>query len=80
MCPSLYKRGVAELRNRVVHTDHLTQLSNRSGGLDVIYHYQRDVNTPNEGRCLVEFFSRPPSAGRRLQFCRICMKTGMEYL
>jgi len=68
------------LRNRVVHTDHLTQLSNRSGGLDVIYHYQRDVNTPNEGRCLVEFFSRPPSAGRRLQFCRICMKTRMEYL
>ena len=68
------------MRNRVVHTDHLTQLSNRSGGLDVIYHYQRDVNTPNEGRCLVEFFSRPPSAGRRLQFCRICMKTRMEYL
>ena len=38
-------------------------LSNRSGGLDRLYHYRRDVNTPNEGKCLVEFFSRPPSAG-----------------
>jgi len=29
---------------------------------------------------LIEFFSRPPSAGYRLQFRRICMKTGPEYL
>jgi len=56
------------------------RLSNRSGGLDGLYHYQRDVNTPNEGKCLVEFFSRPPSAGYRLQFRRICMKTGPKYL
>ena len=76
----VYKRGVAELPNRAEHTDHLTWLSNRSGGLDGLYHYRRDVNTPNEGKCLVEFLSRPPSAGYRPQFCRICMKTGPEYL
>ena len=76
----VYKRGGAELPNRADHTDHLTWLSNRSGGLDGRYHYQRGVNTPNEGKCLVEFLSRPPSAGYRPQFCRICMKTGPEYL
>ena len=59
------KRGVAKSRNRAELTDHLIMLSNCSGGLDGLYHYQRDVNTPNEGKCLVEFFSRPPSAGYR---------------
>jgi len=49
----------------------MIMLSNRSSGLDVLYHYQRDVDTPNEGKCVVEFFSRPPSAGYRLQFRRI---------
>ena len=58
----------------------MMMLSNRSGGLDGLYHYQKDVNTPNEGKCLVEFCSRPPSAGNRLQFRRIRMKPGPEYL
>ena len=76
----VYKRGGAKSRNRAEHSDHSIQLSNRSGRLDGLYHYQRDVNTPNEGKCLVEFFSRPPSAGYWLQFRRICMKPGLEYL
>ena len=29
---------------------------------------------------LVEFFSRPPSAGRRLRFRPTCMKTGLEVI
>ena len=66
--------------NRAELTEHITYLSNRSNRLDGLYHYQRDVKTSNEGRCLVEFFSRPPSAGYRLQFRRICMKTKPEYL
>ena len=66
-----YKRRLAKSANRADHTEYMTYLSNRSGGLDGLYHYQMDVNTPNEGKCLVEFFSRPPSAGYRLQFRRI---------
>jgi len=50
----VYKRGDAESRNRAESTDHFTHLSNRSGGLYELYHCQRDVNTPNEGKCLVE--------------------------
>ena len=76
----VYKRRVAKSPNCAVHTEYMIQLSNRSGGLYGLYHCRRDVNTPNEGKCLVEFFSRPPSAGYRLQFRRICMKTGPEYL
>ena len=76
----VYKRRVAKSPNRAVHTEYMIQLSNRSDGLYGLYHYQRYVNTPNEGKCLVEFFSRPPSAGYRLQFRRICMKPGPEYL
>ena len=76
----VYKRRVAESANRAEQKEHLSKLSNRSDGLDGLYHYQRDVNTPNEGKRLVEFFSRPPSADYRLQFRRICMKTGPEYL
>ena len=76
----VYKRGVAESPNRAELTEHLSHLSNRSGGLDGLYHYQRDVNTSNEGKCLVEFSSRPPSAGYRLQFRRIRMKPEPEYL
>ena len=66
--------------NRAEHAEYMIMLSNRSGGLDGLYHCQRDVNTSNEGKCLVEFSSRPPSAGNRLQFRRICMKTRQEYL
>merc|ERR1711865_1178089 len=58
----------------------MTMLSNRVGGLDGLYHYRREGNTPNKGKCLVEFFSRPPSAGYWLQFRRICMKPRPEYL
>ena len=76
----VYKREVAESANRADHTDHFIGLSNRSGGLDGLYHYQREGNTSNEGKCLVEFFSRPPSAGYRLQFRRIRMKTRPECL
>ena len=76
----VYKRGVAKSRNRAEHTDKEIMLSNRSGGLDGLYHYQREVNTSNEGKCLVEFFCCPPSAGYRLQFRRIRMKTEPEYL
>jgi len=68
------------LPNRAELMEHITHLSNRSGGLDGLYHCGREVNTPNEGKCLVEFFSRPPSASYRLQFRRICMKTEPEYL
>ena len=50
-----YKRRGAESRNRADHTDHFIQLSNRSGGLYGLYHCRRDVNTPNEGKCLVEY-------------------------
>ena len=28
----------------------------------------------------LELFSRPPGAGRRLRFRRICMKTGLELI
>ena len=76
----VYKRRGAKSRNCAESTDHLRHLSNRSDGLDALYHYRMDVNTPNEGKCLVEFFSRPPSAGYRLQFRRIRMKSGPEYL
>ena len=56
-----------------------TLVSSGVGGakqMSCLYHYQRDVNTSNEGKCLVEFFFHPPSARYRLQFHRICMKTG----
>jgi len=33
-----YKHGVAELPNRADHTEYMTMLSNRSGGLDGLYH------------------------------------------
>ena len=66
--------------NRAEHTEYIIGLSNRSGGLYGLNHCRRNVNTPNEGKCLVEFFSRPPSAGYWLQFRRICMKPGPEYL
>jgi len=68
------------LLNRAELMEHLSKLSNHSGGLYGLYHCQRDVNTPNEGKCLVKFFSRPPSAGYRLPFRRIWMKTGPEFL
>ena len=50
------------------------------GGLDGLYHHQTEGNEHKLGSCLVEFFSRPPSAGRRLRFRRLCMKTGLELI
>ena len=52
----------------------------RPGGLDGLYHYQTEGNEHKLGSCLVELFSRPPSAGRRLRFRRMCMKTGLELI
>ena len=52
----------------------------RPGGLDGLYHQQTDKNEHKLGSCLVEFFSRPPSAGRRLRFRRLRMKTGLELI
>ena len=52
----------------------------RPGGLDGIYPQQPKKNEHKLGSCLVEFFSRPPSAGRRLRFRRLWMKTGLELI
>ena len=52
----------------------------RRGGLDGLYHQQTDKNEHKRESCLVEFFSRPPSAGRRLRFRRLCMKSGLELI
>ena len=52
----------------------------RPGGLDGLYHQQTEGNEHKLGSCLVEFFSRPPSAGRRLRFRRTCMKTRLELI
>ena len=41
------------------------------GGLDGLYHQQKEGNEHKLGSCLVEFFSRPPGAGRRLRFRRV---------
>ena len=49
-------------------------------GLDGLYHQQTDGNEHKLGSCLVEFFSRPPSAGRRLRFHLLSMKTGLELI
>ena len=52
----------------------------RRGDLDGLYHEQTKGNEHKLESCLVEFFSRPPSAGRRLRFRRLCMKTGLELI
>ena len=52
----------------------------RRGGSDGIYRHQMNKNEHKRESCLVEFFSRPPSAGRRLRFRRTCMKTGLELI
>jgi hypothetical protein len=36
---------------------------------------KRKKNEHKLGSCLAEFFSRPPSAGRRLRFRRLCNET-----
>ena len=52
----------------------------RSGGYDGLYHYQTEGNEHKLWSCLVEFFSCPPSARRRLRFRRLWMKTGLELI
>ena len=52
----------------------------RRGGSDCIYRQQTGKNEHKIGSCLVEFFSRPPSAGRRLRFRPVWMKTGLELI
>ena len=51
-----------------------------SAGKDGIYHQQMEGNEHKRESCLVEFFSRPPSAGRRLRFRPTRMKTGLELI
>ena len=60
--------------------EHLIGLSKCSIGLDGLYHQQTEGNEHKRESCLVEFFSRPPSAGRRLRFRRLWMKTGPELI
>ena len=71
ICAPLCKeRGAADKLNREALTDHLTYLNLCPFGLDGLYHQQTDKNEHKRESCLVEFFSRPPSAGRRLRFRR----------
>ena len=49
----------------------MTRTVNGTGQLDGLYHQQTEGNEHKRESCLVEFFSRPPSAGRRLQFRRL---------
>ena len=67
----LDKRVVAKLPNPEEIPDHLRHLSNCSIDLDGLYPQQTEGNEHKLGSCLVEFFSRPPSAGRRLRFRRL---------
>ncbi len=60
--------------------ENLIHLGTRSGGINVLYHQQTNQNEHKRESCLVEFFSRPPSAGRRLRFRLLCMKTGLELI
>ena len=77
--PFLDKPGVAKSSNREALTgpNHAHGVLRR---LDGLYHQQTEGNEHKLGSCLVEFFSRPPSAGRRLRFRRLCMKTGLELI
>ena len=77
---ALAKRGAADSSNREAPMVHLIGLSKCSIGLDGLYHQQTEGNEHKLGKFLVEFFSRPPSAGRRLRFRRLCMKTGLELI
>jgi hypothetical protein len=74
------KRGVPKSPNRAALTEYMIMLTRRSGRLHGLYPQQTEGNEHKLGSCLVEFFSRPPSAGRRLRFRRLCMKTGLELI
>ena len=74
------KRVVAKLPNPEVLTEYMLMLVRCSIGLDGLYYQQTDGNEHKRESCLVEFFSRPPGAGRRLRFRPTCMKTGLELI
>ena len=78
--PFLTKRGGAKSSNRAALTEYMIMLVRCSIGLDGLYHQQTDGNEHKLGSCLVEFFSRPPSARRRLRFRRVWMNTGLELI
>jgi len=66
--------------NRAALTGHLIYVDLCPSGLNGLYPQQTEGNEHKRESCLVEFFSRPPSAGRRLRFRRLCMKTGLELI
>ena len=85
LADSGFETGVAKTRGPEVASRRGSNGSSniahsRRGGLDGIYHQQTEGNEHKLGSCLVEFFSRPPSAGRRLRFRRLWMKTGLELI
>ena len=55
-------------------------MKNCSSGLNGFYHQQTDKNEHKRESCLVEFFSRPPSAGRRLRRARATPSSGSSRL
>ena len=58
----------AKLPNRAALTGHLIYVELCPSGLNELYPQQTEGNEHKRESCLVEFFSRPPSAGRRLRF------------
>ena len=66
--------------NPEASTEYMIMLVGCPIGLDGLYRQQTKGNEHKLGSCLVEFFSRPPSAGRRLRFRPTCMKTGLELI
>jgi len=75
-----HKREVADSLNREAFNGVHDQAGRCPGGLHGLYHQQTEGNEHKLGSCLVELFSRPPSAGRRLRFRRLWMKTGLELI
>ena len=80
LLPFIGKRGVPKSSFRAALTEYMIMLVRCSTGLDGLYHPQTEGNEHKRESCLVEFFPRPPSAGRRLRFRRLCMKTGLELI
>ena len=78
--PTLSKRGVPKSSFREALMEYMIMLVRCSTGLNGLYPQQTEGNEHKLGSCLVEFFSRPPSAGRRLRFRPTCMKTELELI
>jgi len=76
----LYKCGVRRVAVSRVASGSLNLPSICRGGLDGLYPQQTEGNEHKRESCLVEFFSRPRNAGRRLRFRRLWMKTGLELI